>query len=51
MNYGIIGVGGVFMNFQADALVRTPGLKLQALCDLNKDLLKTVSSKYSCEKT
>jgi predicted dehydrogenase len=51
MNYGVIGVGGVFSNFQADSLLRTPGLKLKALCDLNKDLLSDVSKRIPCEYT
>ena len=45
MNYGVVGVGGVFSNFQVDSLLKTPGLNLKALCDLNKDLLNTVSKK------
>lgn len=50
MNYGVIGVGGVFVNFQVDSLVRTPGLKLAALCDLNKDLLDQAQKKTGVKK-
>jgi len=51
MNYGVIGVGGVFSNFQADSLLKTPGLKLQALCDLNEELLNAVSKNVPCDYT
>lgn len=51
MNYGVIGVGGVFTNFQADALLQTPGLRLTALCDLNEDLVKRIAGTYRCDYT
>jgi predicted dehydrogenase len=51
MNYGVIGVGGVFSNFQADSLLKTPGLKLKALCDLNEDLLNAVAQKVPSDYT
>jgi predicted dehydrogenase len=51
MNYGVIGVGGVFTNFQAGFLKQTPGLNLQAACDLNENLLRDVAGKYDIRQT
>jgi myo-inositol 2-dehydrogenase/D-chiro-inositol 1-dehydrogenase len=49
MNYGVIGVGGVFSNFQAESLLKVPELKLKALCDLNEALLKETVQKIPCD--
>ena len=46
MNYGIIGVGAVFEVFQINSLLRTPGLNLLAICDINEDRLQMIKGKY-----
>lgn len=46
LNYGIIGCGAVFELFQAKSLLRTPGLNLYAVADLDKKKLKDVKERY-----
>ena len=50
LNYGIIGAGAVFENFQAKSLLNTPGLNLYAVADLDKERLKNVKKKYGFKK-
>jgi len=47
VNYGIIGCGPVFKALQAKALVQIKGLRIAALCDLNKQRLEEASRKYN----
>jgi len=49
-NYGIIGGGAVFEVFQAKALLRTPGLNLYAIADIDTKRLEAVKTKYGFKK-
>ena len=46
MNYGVIGVGAVFENYQADQLFKVEGLNILAIADVNKERLEYIQRKY-----
>lgn len=51
LNYGIIGVGPVFQNFQVEGLLKSESLRLYAACDLKEDLLNWVQQQYNFSAT
>lgn len=46
LNYGVVGCGAVFQVFQVDSLLKTPGLKLWAICDLDEGRVKSLQERY-----
>lgn len=51
LNYGVIGVGPVFQNFQVQGLLQSESLRLYAACDLKEDLLESVKQQYNFAKS
>ncbi len=50
VNYGVIGCGAVFENFQVKSLLKVRGLRLVAAADINGKRLKAIKQKYGIEK-
>ena len=50
VNIGIIGVGGIANGAHIPEIVKSPDAKLFAICDCDKDKLKTVGDKYGIDE-
>ncbi|SHG58144.1 Predicted dehydrogenase [Fodinibius roseus] len=50
LNYGVIGVGPVFQNFQVEGLLQSQSVNLYTACDLKEDLLTSVQQQYDFKK-
>ena len=47
---GIIGVGGIANGVHIPQILSSPDAKLIAICDIDKDTLKTVGDKYGIDE-